>query len=134
MKYDFTIRIKYLRFMAFYSLIMLCIIFFLFFNQNDRSVSATQETTTDESTSNQSTQYIYVHPPEITTESETEEEIYNIKEYNGHIGIFSADGTLLQILDTNVKTLPEADKSLLREGFEVIGKSQLNSIIEDYTE
>ena len=51
----------------------------------------------------------------------------------GRIGIFSSDGTLIEMIDVYVKTLPIADRSLLEEGFEVVGKQRLYSIIEDYS-
>ena len=49
-------------------------------------------------------------------------------------GIFKKDGTLLYVLDTYIKTLPEADRVLLGEGIPIETKSQLYSLIEDYTE
>lgn len=66
-------------------------------------------------------------PPEETTEG------FLVKEYRGQIGIFSADGTLLEILDTYVKTLPEADRALLGEGISVKTREELNSLVEDYS-
>jgi hypothetical protein len=49
------------------------------------------------------------------------------------IGIFRPDGTLVETVETYIKTLPEADKRLLKEGFEIHGRRALNSIIEDYS-
>ena len=69
--------------------------------------------------------------PEIIEKEESEE--YLVKEYRGQIGIFSTDGTLLEVLDTYVKTLPEADRALLGEGISVKTKAELNSLIEDYS-
>ena len=48
------------------------------------------------------------------------------------IGVFSEDGSLVMVIDVYVKTLPEADKRLLGEGFEVVGRSALNAVVEDY--
>ena len=85
-------------------------------------------------------EYVYLtqEAPETqhTQGSDTSDsdEIYMVKEYFGRIGIFNSDGALLQVLEVYVKTLPEADKRLLGEGFEIVGKKRLNSIIEDYTE
>ena len=61
------------------------------------------------------------------------EERWIVKEYMGQIGIFRADGTLEQLIDTYVKTLPKADRDLLGEGFEVQSKDALYSVIEDYS-
>ena len=71
---------------------------------------------------------------EDTDTSPSQDETYTVREYFGRIGIFKSDGALMRVLEVYVKTLPEADKRLLGEGFEIVGKKQLNSIIEDYTE
>jgi hypothetical protein len=85
------------------------------------------------------TEEIYVYLPQEERESETEtppeseSERYVVKEYHGQIGIFSSDGTLLEILDTYVKTLPDADRALLGEGIWVETREALNALIEDYS-
>ena len=66
-------------------------------------------------------------PPEEASEG------YLIKEYRGQIGVFSENGTLLEVIDTYIKTLPEADRALLGEGISVKTKSELYSVIEDYS-
>ena len=45
----------------------------------------------------------------------------------------ASENTLLRIIEVYTKTLPEADRRLLGEGFEIVGDDQLNSIIEDYS-
>ena len=82
--------------------------------------------------------YIYVESsptPSITPDSPSKEEAegWIVKEYEGKIGIFQADGTLIYTIDTYVKTLPEADRRLLGEGLTVQTRSELNAIIEDYS-
>ena len=88
------------------------------------------------------TEYIYVYVTQeseealsehIIKETDIEDIGWTVKEYCGQIGIFSADGTLLYVLDTYVKTLPEADRRLLGEGIKIESKADLLSIIEDYT-
>ena len=85
------------------------------------------------------TEYIYVQitDTEAKTDTQADEtdgnEIFIIREHMGMIGVFSKDDELLMTLDVYIKTLPKADQGLLGKGFEVIGKSQLNSVIEDYT-
>ena len=84
------------------------------------------------------TEYVYITDAETeATESTNTEklidEIYTVKEHMGLIGVFGADGTLIRVIETNIKALPEADRRLLQEGFEVVGSQRLNSIIEDYT-
>ena len=76
---------------------------------------------------------------ETSIESESEElfeeekNMYNIRAYEGKIGIFSEEGKLLKILEVYIKTLPEADREMLEKGFYVIGEDDLHAIIEDYT-
>ena len=86
-------------------------------------------------------EYVYLTKEDADTQynegtdtSTSQDETYTVKEYFGRIGIFKSDGALMRVLEVYVKTLPEADKRLLGEGFEIVGKKQLNSIIEDYTE
>lgn len=81
------------------------------------------------------TEYVYVvkdEPKETDTEADDTEKVYIVREHMGRIGIFDEDGTLIKDLEVYVKTLPEADKRMLKEGFEVMGDKQLNAIIEDY--
>ena len=86
-------------------------------------------------------EYVYLTQEDADTQynegtdtSTSQDETYTVKEYFGRIGIFKSDGALMRVLEVYVKTLPEADKRLLGEGFEIVGKKRLNSIIEDYTE
>ncbi len=91
------------------------------------------------------TEYVYIDNDNIPLQTDTEltdtesntvnaeKEIFIIREYMEKIGVFSQKGELLIMLEVYTKTLPEADKILLGEGFEVVGKNQLNAIIEDYT-
>lgn len=81
------------------------------------------------------TEYVYVVKDEIkdTEPQETDtDKIYTVREHMGMIGIFDESGALVRVLEVYVRTLPEADKRMLKEGFEVVGTKQLNAIIEDY--
>ena len=81
------------------------------------------------------TEYVYVVKDEIkdTEPQETDtDKIYTVREHMGRIGIFDESGALVRVLEVYVRTLPEADKRMLKEGFEVVGTKQLNAIIEDY--
>ena len=133
MKNSNALRLKYLRFMALYSVLMLCVIVLITFKEKDNTVIPNEETArlTDISVE---TQYVYIRPEEVSTDETTQEQTFLIKEYNGYVGIFTPDGSLYKTIDTKVKSLPEADQALLEEGFEIVGKSPLNSIIEDYSE
>ena len=86
------------------------------------------------------TEYIYVYVSEEATttqfasEENTETIGWIVKEYRGKIGIFNKSGSLIQELDTYVKTLPTTDRRLLGEGIYIHTKAELNALIEDYTE
>lgn len=86
------------------------------------------------------TEHIYVYLTESLPPAETEAQDTSslavgwiVKEHDGRIGIFDREGVLLFVLDTYIKTLPEADKRLLGEGIFIETKGQLLSLIEDYT-
>ena len=129
-------RIRLLRLTSLYAVIMLLIIasITLFI----RRTPETYISDTDTVKLSEYTEYVYVRP-DVMSESPTntdisnELQIYTVREYMGKVGIFLSDGTLIELLDVYTKTLPETDRRLLKEGIEIIGKQQLNSIIEDYT-
>ena len=77
--------------------------------------------------------YVYDSNTDENTVTPSEEK-WLVKEYNGIIGIFGANGELLQVIDTYTKALPSKDQALLREGFEVFSKKELNSVIEAYSD
>ena len=86
-----------------------------------------------------SPEFIYIEKaptvlPSDTVPSESQTEGWIVKEYEGRIGIFQKNGTLIHVVDTYVKTLPKADQALLGEGFEIQTKAELNAIIEDYSD
>ena len=81
-------------------------------------------------------EYVYREPDNEDTSVEVfadEQPVYTVKEYMGKIGIFLADGSLYDVIEVYVKTLPTADRRLLEEGFEVVGNTRLYSVIEDYS-
>ena len=84
-------------------------------------------------------EYVYVTLPTTDTKDDDVDvdakvtQSYLIKEYMGKVGIFEKDGSLVRVIEVYTKTLPEADRRLLGEGFEIVGDDQLNSIIEDYS-
>lgn len=70
---------------------------------------------------------------EHKTETETQIQEYFIKSYEGKIGVFTEDTTLVRVIDVYIKTLPKADRRLLEKGFSVIGEAELRAVIQDYT-
>ena len=81
-------------------------------------------------------QYVYVTENGDTDEDSapSEQTSWLVKAYDGQIGVFQADGTLLQVIETNIKTLPKADRNLLEEGIHVQSAQELRSLIEAYTD
>ena len=86
------------------------------------------------------TKYVYIEKEDggddsiSTGKDDADEQSYLIKEYCGQIGVFSLpDGELKYVIERYTKTLPEADKRLLGEGFVVVGRPGIYSVIEDYT-
>ncbi len=86
------------------------------------------------------TEYVYVYVPETGKEESSETEPtseligWTLKEHQGQIGIFQKDGTLIRVIETYVKTLPEADRSMLEEGIYADTEQALRSLIEDYSD
>ena len=60
-----------------------------------------------------------------------EKSVYELKEYNGKIGVYKNDA-LVYTINTYVFTLPESDKSLLKEGIKVYSEDELRELIEEY--
>jgi hypothetical protein len=56
---------------------------------------------------------------------------YEVKSYNGKIGIFK-NNSLVYTLDTYVFTLPESDKELLKRGIILTNINDLKRLIEEY--
>lgn len=86
----------------------------------------------------QQKEYIYVDAQKesFTTSSCIEDEdirIWIVKEYFDQIGVFSEEGELVRMIEIYVKTLPEADRILLREGIKLTSDKALEALIEDYT-
>ena len=81
------------------------------------------------------TENIYVFVEDTRTETTTAEKSIRFiaREYNGIIGIFSPEGTLLRTVEVYTKTLPKTDQSLLREGIGIWSEDELRSLIEDYS-
>lgn len=68
--------------------------------------------------------------------SETEksaETLFMLKEYNGVIGVFDDAGVLTDIIDVDIKSLPEADRAMLGAGIYALSRRELAALIEDYT-
>ena len=126
---------RYLRFMTIYAIIMLIIVVCVAIASVNNKFTESPSVEDSESITEILTEYVYIRQDTYATEAtvQTEPELYIVKEYLGQIGIFYFDGTLIDVLDVYIKTLPEADRRMLGEGISVDSKAKLNSIIEDYS-
>lgn len=60
------------------------------------------------------------------------DEIYYIKEHGEVIGVFDGEGELLYTVEVYVKTLPAADRALLKKGIAARDREELYEILGDY--
>ena len=56
-----------------------------------------------------------------------------MRESEGKIAIYTSDGYLVRQLDIMVDTLPEADRSALKEGIYLSSWKELLALVQDYT-
>ncbi len=64
---------------------------------------------------------------------EEKKEIYYVREYQGHIGVFEGEEQIpVQELDVEVSSLPKTDQLLLAKGLTASTKQELARILEDY--
>ena len=106
------------------SIIFLCLILttFFLFSSHLKSKSPAEK--------DSETIYVYLASPESDSESQTAS--FLIKERDGKIGIFDSEGKLLRIIETYIKSLPEAERTAIEEGYDVYSEKELYSIIEAY--
>ena len=64
--------------------------------------------------------------------AETDSESFWVREHEGVIGVFSADGELEYTVEIYIKTLPKKDRELLKNGIYANDKAELLEIIGDY--
>ena len=124
---------RLLRGVCLYAISMLVLFVFCAFFANKHEVSHVDSQ--EETTSKNETVYVYV---EITSEGKetvevTAREYYRVCAYEERIAVFSEDGTLLEVWDTYVKTLPKADQRLLEEGLILFSEEEFHAVKEDYT-
>ena len=55
-----------------------------------------------------------------------------VREHEGVIGVFDEDGNLQYTVEIYIKTLPEKDRLLLRDGIFACDKNELLEILGDY--
>ena len=116
------------------SILMLAILFLTLFTVK-KSERFTDAQVSDIFTSQTEYIYVYISPEETLPLpfDSSEIESWTVREYEERIGIFNSDNVLIHVIETHIKTLPVADRDLLREGIKVNSKKELLSVIEDYT-
>ena len=65
--------------------------------------------------------------------SNAEKMRFVVRELDGKIGIYTADGQLLKKIDVSVSLFPKADREALAKGIEVGSWQELITLIQDYT-
>ena len=74
---------------------------------------------------------------QMEDESQTEsraDPLWLVMEYDGKVAVFSPGSvTPVQILDTPVAVLPEADRQMLSEGIRAWSDEELQTLLEDYS-
>lgn len=60
------------------------------------------------------------------------EEVFVLREFEGIIGVFDTSGVLIDVIDVQVISLPEADREMLQRGIYAFSRLELMSLIEDY--
>lgn len=68
-----------------------------------------------------------------TAVSVSPENRYSIKEYDGIIGVYDVTGELMYTVEVYIKTLPEKDRELLKNGIFATSYGELVEILGDYT-
>ena len=63
---------------------------------------------------------------------ESDDESFWVREHEGIIGVFGIDGELEYTVEVYIKTLPEKDRQLLKNGIYAADKEELLEILGDY--
>lgn len=111
-------------------IISLMVIIFVIVSAPNRGDSA-------DKTVNSESKINAVHNQETERAANTRElpghDSYSVKEYKGCIAVFKRGSEKpLRTTEISVKTLPEADQKILKNGIFAENNEQLNEILEDY--
>lgn len=68
-----------------------------------------------------------------TETAQTQKEGFCIRAVNGHVGVYTADGALIHLLDIRTETLPQAEREALEKGIHVSSWQELIALVQDYT-
>ena len=71
--------------------------------------------------------------PTGTPNGDGEKILYRIQSVGNRIGIYTADGALIQLLDIDPATLPRIDREALENGITLDSWERVQSYIADYT-
>ena len=77
---------------------------------------------------------LYEQMEEESKAESRESPLWLVMEYNGKVAVFSPGSvTPVQILETPVAVLPEADRQMLTEGIRAWSDEELQTLLEDYS-
>ena len=109
------------------------LVVFLTIPQNaPKNVTSEQTHFTSNHNSSQESAASHTDNSNITTMT-SQSNIYTIKEYNGHIGVFLNDETQpYKEVNVSLSTLPEEDQELLKKGITANSQGEVQIILEDY--
>ncbi len=109
------------------------LVVFLTIPQNaPENVTSEQTHFTSNQNSSQESAASHTDNSNITTMT-SQSNIYTIKEYNGHIGVFLNDETHpYKEVNVSLSTLPEEDQELLKKGITANSQGEVQIILEDY--
>ena len=71
-----------------------------------------------------------LHLNHVAVKADTES--FWVREHEGVVGVFDEDGNLQYTVEVYIKTLPEKDRLLLRDGIFACDKNELLEILGDY--
>ena len=68
----------------------------------------------------------------VSIEVNDESSCFWVREHEGVIGVFGVDGELEYTVEVYIKTLPEKDRQLLKNGIYAASREELLEILGDY--
>ncbi len=95
--------------------------------------SATDEQQSTAQTEQDSASTDVMKDPQITPDTSAPTALYTVRQVNGRIGIYGADGALLRTLSIPVATLPRTDREQLAVGIVLYSEQELDALIEDFS-
>ena len=71
--------------------------------------------------------------PDTAVDASLSKEEFCLREQNGSLCIYTAEGDLIDVLDVSVKTLPKNERTLLQAGIKCDSWQEVINLIQDLT-